>query len=98
MNAVQDTSQSYGLTPPTYADALESLRRVHLGNVDGLWRQLLETAGITQPAPDEPVGEEVLQAMLRSDPVTQLTGHALRILQRSYVHLRATAAIIRGAS
>lgn len=78
---------AYGMSRPTLGEARETLRRIHMSDVDLLWATLLESAGRTTADLESPIPASLIVAMFAADPFTQLAAQALRIRMVTFEHL-----------
>lgn len=93
----ENPTQPYGLRYPTVSEIREALARVHGGDIDRLWAELLAAAEVTASTPDQDGVDRLVEVMDAAGGLTRLTGHAMRIRTRSYHHLMAAHEIIRSA-
>ena len=91
------TGAIYGLPRPDLTEAAEAVRRVCGHDTDGVWQQLLQSAGLTGRENDPASMNRLLTAMRAGNPVLAMCAQALTIRLETYDRLSAAHDMIRSA-
>ena len=87
----------YGLQRPDLPEAAQAVRRVCGHNTDGVWQQLLTSAGLTGHETDHDSMNRLLTAMRAGTPILAMCAQALTIRAETYDRLTAAHDLIRSA-